>query len=71
MVNCVGSRGQYRSLIDQNTSIPSITPKIRITRKIAKKIKNKTFAMVRAPAAMSVKPRKPATSETIKKMTAI
>src|SRR5512145_443447 len=50
--------------------MPSITPKIRITRKIPSAMKNSTLAMVRDPEAMFVKPNSPASSEMMKKMTA-
>src|ERR1041385_919187 len=42
-------------------------PKTRSIRKITRKTKNSTFAMLAAPAAMSVKPRAAATSEMRKK----
>ena len=54
----------------QNTSLPSITPKISTIRKMMSAMKNSTLAMVRAPLATPVKPKKPATTETRKKMMA-
>ena len=52
----------------QNTSWPAEIAKIKITRKMTRKIKNRILEICAAPAATPVKPSAPATSEINRQM---
>jgi hypothetical protein len=61
----------YRSEASrQNTSWPAEIAKIKITKKMTRKIKNRILEICAAPAATPVKPSAPATSEINRQMSA-